>query len=125
MPTMPRASEASKEFFRGLFSDDADILVRPMFGNEAAFVNGNMFASVFGDDVWVRLPKAERTELLAVEGTSVPEPMPGRPMKEYVVLPAAWRDEPQRIHEWVERSREWAAGLPAKERGGRKRAGRR
>ena len=121
MPTMPRASDASKALFRGLFSDDPEIQIKPMFGNVAAFVNGNMFASVFGEDVWVRLPEAERAELLGVEGTSIAEPMPGRPMKEYVALPKAWRSEPARIHECVARSLEWAQGLAPKEPKGRKR----
>ena len=122
MPTMPRPSEASKTFFRGLFADTPGIQIKPMFGNMAAFVNGNMFASLFGEDVWIRLSDEERPELLAVDGASVAEPMPGRPMKEYVALPAAWRDEPERIHGWVARSVEWAARLPPKEPGGRKRA---
>ncbi len=120
MSPMPRPSEESKAFFRGLFADRPVVQVKPMFGNMGAFVNGNMFASLFGEDVWVRLSDAERHELLAVDGTSVPEPMPGRPMKEYVALPKAWRNEPERINEWVARSLEWARGLPAKEPGRRK-----
>ena len=121
MAPMPRPSEASKAFFSGLFSETPVVQIKPMFGNMGAFVNGNMFASLFGEDVWVRLSDAERPELLAVDGTSVPEPMPGKPMKEYVALPIAWRDEPGRIHGWVARSLEWAAGLPPKEPGSRKR----
>ena len=119
---MPRPSEESKAFFRGLFADTPGIQIKPMFGNMGAFVNGNMFASLFGDDVWVRLSDEERPGLLAFDGTSVPEPMPGKPMKEYVALPAAWRAEPQRIHKWVERSLDWAQGLPPKEPGGRRRS---
>ena len=120
MVPMPRPSEASKSFFRGLFAETPDIQIRPMFGNMAAFVNGNMFASLFGEDVWVRLSDAERPELLGVDGTSVPEPMPGRPMREYVALPSAWRDEPERVREWIARSLDWATGLPPKEPGRRK-----
>ena len=115
--TMPRPSEASKAFFREVFAENPDIQIKPMFGNVAAFVNGNMFASLFGDDVWVRLPDTQRAELLGIQGTSIAEPMPGRPMKEYVALPRAWRSEPERINEWVARSLEWARGLPAKETG--------
>ena len=115
MPTMPRPSEASKTFFRSLFADTPGVAVKPMFGNMGAFVNGNMFASLFGEDVSVRLPEAERPELLSFDGASVPEPLPGRLMKEYVTLPAAWRDDPQRVHGWVARSLAWAADLPPKE----------
>ena len=122
MPPMPRPSEESKAFFRRLFADTPVVQIKPMFGNMGAFVNGNMFASLFGEDVWVRLSDAERPELLAVDGTSVPEPMPGKPMKEYVALPTAWRSETKRIDEWVARSLAWAAELPPKEPGSRKRA---
>ena len=60
-----------------------------MFGNVAGFVNGHMFSCLFSDDFCVRLPEAERAEPLSVDGTSVLVPMPGRPMKEYVVVPPA------------------------------------
>jgi TfoX/Sxy family transcriptional regulator of competence genes len=35
-------------------------------------------------------------------------------MKEYVTLPEACRDEPERARAWVVRSVEWVAGMPAK-----------
>lgn len=75
-----------------------------MFGNVAAFVSGKMFSGVFGNDVFVRLPEGKRAQLLKKEGTSLLEPMPGRPMKEYVVMPGAWRGERQKAQEWVTRS---------------------
>lgn len=43
------------------------------------------------------------------------EPMPGRSMKEYVVLPTAWRDD-TRSDEWVHRSLGWAWTLPPKKK---------
>jgi len=53
-----------------------------MFGNISAFVNGNMFAGLFGNDLFVRLSKESRKELLEKQGASLLEPMKGRPMKE-------------------------------------------
>lgn len=44
--------------------------------------------------------------------------MAGRPMKEYVALPDAWRDEPARIAEWMEHALNSVAQLPVKEKGG-------
>ena len=41
--------------------------------------------------------------------------MAGRPMKGYVVLPGAWRDDPDRIREWAARSLDHAEELPPKE----------
>ena len=54
------------------------------------FVNRNMFVGVFGSDVFVRLSEADRVQILE-EGASVFEPIHGRPMKEYVTMPNAWR----------------------------------
>jgi TfoX/Sxy family transcriptional regulator of competence genes len=85
-----------------------------MFGNLAAFVNGNMFAGLFGEDLFVRLPDQELEALLKQGGSSF-EPMPGRPMKGYVTLPGNWRQEPVSSRGWIERSLDWSRQLPAKE----------
>lgn len=34
-----------------------------MFGNLAAFVNGNMFAGHFGEDLFVRVPDADQAKI--------------------------------------------------------------
>jgi len=94
-----------------------------MFGNLAAFVNGNMFAGLFGDRVFARLPAEARDELLACDGAEPFEPMPGRRMGEYVVLPDAWRDEPETVRSWLLRSLRWAAELPLKEKKSRPKGG--
>jgi TfoX/Sxy family transcriptional regulator of competence genes len=113
--SMPRADASSREFFDSVLPDDPNVLVRPMFGNLAGFVNGNMFTGIFGAGIFVRLSEADRAELLEVPGAAPFEPMAGRPMKEYVVLPETWREEPQRARDWLARSLEWAAALPVKE----------
>ena len=61
---IPRSNEDSKEFFRSILPDDPRITIRPMFGNISAFVNGNMFAGLFGNDLFVRLSDESRKELL-------------------------------------------------------------
>ena len=110
----PRPDETSKAFFQSLLPDDPRILVRPMFGNFAAFVNGNMFLGLFGSDIFVRLSQADRAQLLEEEGTSIPEPMQGRRMKEYVTIPKAWRQEPDRASSWAIRSLQWVSEMPEK-----------
>jgi TfoX/Sxy family transcriptional regulator of competence genes len=94
---IPRPDEKSKEFFRSLLPEDPRVTIRPMFGNISAFVNGNMFARLFGNDIFVRLSNENRQELLTENGTSYLEPMEGKPMKEYVVIPKAWRNNPETI----------------------------
>src|SRR5688500_12645216 len=113
--SMPRPDEATHAYFESILPADPRVAVRPMFGQRAGFVNGNMFTGIFGSRVFVRLPEAERAELLAMPGAEVFAPMEGRPMKEYVVLPEEWRDEPEQSRAWVRRSLAWAGELPAKE----------
>jgi TfoX/Sxy family transcriptional regulator of competence genes len=85
-----------------------------MFGQLSAFVNGNMFMGIFGDDVILRLPEAERDEVIGAGGGPF-EPMAGRPMKEYVMVPPAWRDDPDLIRDWAARSLDHAEELPPKQ----------
>jgi TfoX/Sxy family transcriptional regulator of competence genes len=112
--SIPKPDAGSRAWFQSLVPADPRVQIRPMFGNEAAFVNGNMFLALFGDQVAVRLSDQDRPELLAERGTSPFEPMPGRPMKEYVALPQGWRTRRVKAERWVERSFDWAAGLPPK-----------
>ena len=112
--TMPRPDAESKAFFESVLPDDRRVSARPMFGNVAGFVNGNMFMGLFGNDLLVRLSDGDRAELLEEEATSILEPMKGRPMKEYVVIPQTWWDKPDRIGSWVARSLDWVAEMPEK-----------
>ncbi len=111
---IPRADENSKEFLRSILPDDPRITIRPMFGNTSAFVNGNMFTGLFGNDLFVRLSEESRRELLDKKGASLLEPMKGKPMKEYVVIPKAWRNQHGTARLWVTRSLDWASRLPPK-----------
>jgi TfoX/Sxy family transcriptional regulator of competence genes len=111
--SFPRPDPETREAFESLVSDDPRVVIRPMFGNLGAFVNGNMFAGVFGPNLFVRLPEEERAEAIA-EGATEFQPMPGRAMKEYVSLPRGWIGEPGRAGAWIDRSLAWAGQLPAK-----------
>jgi TfoX/Sxy family transcriptional regulator of competence genes len=114
MGPMPKPDEATKERFRSIVPDHPSVSVRPMFGNLSAFVNGNMFMGVFGGDLFVRLSEADREAVLAAGGGPF-EPMPGRPMGDYVVVPADWQEDPSGTARWVDRSFEHASGLPPKQ----------
>jgi TfoX/Sxy family transcriptional regulator of competence genes len=111
---MPKPTEETKDFFASIVPEHPAVAIRPMFGQVSAFVNGNMFMGIFGEDVFVRLPEDDRESLLSAGGRPF-EPMSGRPMKEYVVLPGAWRDESDRVREWAARALDHAEELPAKQ----------
>jgi len=111
---IPKSTKEAEALLLSVLPEGKDISVRPMFGNLSAFVGGNMSVGVFGGDLFVRLSDDDRAELLKIEGAAVFEPMKGRQMKEYVVVPRSWREDPRRIKEWVARSLEWSGQLPAK-----------
>jgi TfoX/Sxy family transcriptional regulator of competence genes len=111
---LPKPTPETKDFFASIVPEHPAVAIRPMFGQLSAFVNGNMFMGIFGEDVFVRLPDDDRATLLHAGGRPF-EPMPGRPMREYVVLPGAWRDEPDRVRGWAARSLDHAEELPPKQ----------
>ena len=92
---------------------DPRVVRKPMFGYPALFLNGHMFAGTFQDMVVVRLPEADREKAIAA-GVTRFEPMPGRPMKEYIVIPAVDVSRPAALASWLERARIHAGSLPAK-----------
>jgi TfoX/Sxy family transcriptional regulator of competence genes len=111
-PRHAKSDAAAKEEFRALVPDDPRVTVRPMFGSVAAFVEGQMFMGLFADDLFVRLGADERAQVIANGGAQL-EPMPGRPMREYVTLPD-WRSDPDVVARWAPRALDYAAALPPK-----------
>jgi TfoX/Sxy family transcriptional regulator of competence genes len=85
-----------------------------MFGYPVCVLRGNMFMGLHQDSLILRLAAADRAEFLARYGAGLFEPMPGRPMKEYVVFPPSLIYDDDAVSEWVRRSRTWADQLPAK-----------
>lgn len=92
---------------------DPKVVRKPMFGYPALFLNGNMFAGTFQDTVVTRLPEAERAKKLKA-GAKQFEPMAGRPMKEYVVVPAVDVAKPAALAKWIEQAHTYATTLPEK-----------
>ncbi len=87
---------------------------RKMFGFPAAFINGNMFMGLHQEDMVLRLPDDARTELLRTNGARIFEPMPGRPMREYVVVPPALLKDRTKLSAWARRALDYSSSLPPK-----------
>ena len=88
---------------------------RKMFGSPTWFVNNNMFCGVFEDSLFFRLSESDRDELLAgYDEVSQFEPLAGRKMREYVVLPDHLCNDPEFFGNWVERSYRFVSSLPPK-----------
>lgn len=88
---------------------------RVMFGCPVYFVNNNMFMGAFQDSLFFRLSREDREELLARYGAiRLFEPLQGRVMKEYIMVPESIFADPEWFSTWVERSYEFASTLPPK-----------
>jgi TfoX/Sxy family transcriptional regulator of competence genes len=89
-----------------------EIQQRKMFGCPAAFMNGHMFAGVFQASLFVRLAEKDRMELIQKKGATPFAPMPGRVMREYVVLPPSIVESEARLTAWLWRALRYVASLP-------------
>ncbi len=94
------------------FLEEPGVRRRQMFGYPACFADGHMFTSLFRDRWVVRLPDEALAELAGLGGSSF-EPMPGRPMTGYALLPADLAD-PYAAHPWLVRALAHARTLPPK-----------
>jgi TfoX/Sxy family transcriptional regulator of competence genes len=110
---MPKPSDQAKAAFTKLVPDQPDVALRPMFGNLAAFVNGNMFAGLFGEDLFVRLSDEEGSKVRTQGGRDF-APMAGRAMKGYITVPATWRTKPEGARAWIKIALEQTSQMPAK-----------
>jgi TfoX/Sxy family transcriptional regulator of competence genes len=91
---------------------DPAVKSRPMFGYPALFLNGNMFAGTYQDKIVVRF--GEDRALAGAKAAKTFEPMPGRPMRDYVVVPDAVVKSPAMLRTWLGRARTYAKSLPPK-----------
>jgi TfoX/Sxy family transcriptional regulator of competence genes len=87
---------------------------RKMFGYPCSFVNGNMFAGLFQTGLFLRLSEPDRAAFLKLPGATRFEPMPGRPMREYVTAPTDMVHRPGLVAKWLSRAYTYASSLPAK-----------
>lgn len=86
-----------------------------MFGFPAYFANNNILAGIFEDDLFIRLSEPYRKEIISKFDEVMPfEPIKGRIMKEYVVLPDSIYNDQEKFHEWLNRSFDFVSFLPQK-----------
>ena len=90
---------------------------RMMFGFPAYFTNGHMFLGLFESQVFIRLSDQLRSALEARTGPLRHlEPMPGRPMKDYFVLPASFYSSEKDFAALIAGAAVYAGVLPAKKK---------
>jgi TfoX/Sxy family transcriptional regulator of competence genes len=119
-PSFKRSPPELAEAFAAALPDDPRIERRAMFGYPCAFTGGHLFSGLHQADILVRLGETDREKLLAEPGARVFEPMAGRPMREYVLVPPALHADRRALRGWIARALEFTAAMPAKKSAGKK-----
>lgn len=107
-----KVPQANIDAFHAALPTGPGVEARKMFGCPAGFVNGNMFCGAHETNIIVRLDAAARTKAIA-SGCLLFEPM-GRPMKEYVRLPADCVTDVACLQKWFAKALAYTEKLPPK-----------
>ena len=120
-----KAPQSLVAYFDKIVPQDARIERRKMFGYPAAFINGNLFASLFQESCILRLRENDRDEMRVAFGARNFEPMAGRAMREYIVVPDEVLADADAMSEWMTRAMDYGATLApkAKAKAGKKTSG--
>jgi hypothetical protein len=118
---MPTSGESSPELVARLgelaaLAPGADC--REVYGHPSCVLHGNMFMGLYEGSLILRLPEPDRTEFLRRYGGELFEPLPGRSMKEFAVVPPVLVGTTE-IEGWVRRAVAYTEQLPPRD--GRKR----
>ena len=88
---------------------------RKMFGCPSYFINGNLFAGVFGDTIFLRLSKVEQNKIKnEFNDINQFESLTGCKMKEYITISEnIWQDITI-VKSLLAKAYRYASSLPAK-----------
>lgn len=114
MPGFSKSPPELIERFDGITAEIADAERRQMFGYPALFVGGYHVTGLHEGNWVIRLAETDRAELLSIPGAGPFEPMPGRTMGGYAVLPPSIVADDGAVRGWVERAIAHARSLPPK-----------
>ncbi len=114
MPKFTKAPDTLVKLFTDIVDSVEGAQLKKMFGYPAAFVAGNMFFGIFQDRMMLRLADTDRTLFMKEHGAKPFEPMPGRPMKEYVEIPEEVLGDSATLRSWVLRGKGYASTLGKK-----------
>lgn len=111
MPHFGKPPEALARTFENALKDFPMAQPRKMMGFPSATINGNMFAGLFNDKMILRLSEPDAA---AMPGAKPFEPMPGRAMRGWVVVPPRILNSARELSAWMEKAFGYARTLPKK-----------
>jgi TfoX/Sxy family transcriptional regulator of competence genes len=106
-----KSSQGLMDMSEQLIPEAPSVEKRKMFGYPCCFVNGNMFMGLHQENMFLRLSEHDRKAFLEIENAHQFEPMPGRVMREYVVIPPDMVENHEAINIWIRKSLEYVSGL--------------
>jgi TfoX/Sxy family transcriptional regulator of competence genes len=110
-----KAPEKLKDLLEGVMQS-VKCEKRPMFGYPAYFINKNMFIGLFQDKLFARLSDQQLADLRKkFPSIANLEPMPGRPMKNYYVLPKDLYSDSRTFKRVIQGSVEYTRSLAPKQ----------
>jgi len=105
------------ETFEHILPKASSVEKRKMFGYPTGYVDGNWFMGCFGEnDIVLRLSEEDRQKFLTLDEARQFEPMPGRVMREFVVIPSWMLNDPTNLQEWINKSMQYASTLLRQEK---------
>ena len=115
-----KASPELIQYFDTLLAETPGADKRKMFGYPVGYVKDVWFIGCYDEnDIVLRLSAQDRAEFLSLDGAREFEPRPGRPMKEFVVVPLWIREDRAQMTDWVAKSLRYASTLQPKPKGKR------
>lgn len=94
-----------KEQIEGAIGHHRDVASKRMFGCDAFFRSGKIFAMVWKEGrIAVRLPDDAYAELQAVEGVEPWSPGGKMSMRGWLMLPPAWHEDDEHLRNWLGRA---------------------
>lgn len=114
MSRWKKSSFALQEQFRD-FMEGYEVEHRKMFGYPCCFLNGNMMTGLHEENWIVRLSEEDRNAYQQRYQVAPFEPMEGKVMREYLVIPEEVRKNPVDLAEWMDASWRYVASLPPKQ----------
>ncbi len=89
--------------------------MKKMFGSECYFINNNMFIGVHQACIFMRVSTEDREEALnSDDEVMLFEPMKGRAMKEYIMLPEQIFADSIEFKKYLSKSLKYVESLPPK-----------
>lgn len=108
-----KSPQALIELFEESLPQDPRVERRKMFGYPCIFVGGNMCAGLHQSAMFARLSPADAAALSAARPF---EPMPGRPMAGYLLVPDEVLADEAALAALIGKAVDFTASLPAREK---------